>query len=108
MGEPNGPVWPPHGAAAMNPLIAPDFTRDDSGVELFDLLRRGQRTVRERQGDGESAIFRVAIRGRALNPEANAMVRLGEILEEVEDFSSLPGLQVDLLPSVREGFLHGP
>jgi hypothetical protein len=106
--EPNGYVGASHGAAAMNLLVAPDFTIDNSGMEIFYLMGCGECPVDKRQKDGEAVVFGVAMRGRALNPEANAMVWLREILEEVEDIPSLPGRQVDLLPLIREGFLHSP
>ncbi len=48
----------------------------------------------------------VMVGRRAVNAEADAVIGLGKILEEVKARAALPRLQVDLLSAANHTFLH--
>ena len=48
----------------------------------------------------------VTVGRRAVNTEADTMIRFGKLLEKVKGRAALPGLQVDLLSVANDNFLH--
>lgn len=105
--EREGSVRPVHHAAAMDLLVQPDFAINDAGPQVLDLLRGRQGAMNEREKHGKAQVFRVAIRGGAIDAKAHAVEGLGKGPEEVEGSRALPCVRVNLLPVVLKRIVHG-
>jgi hypothetical protein len=107
MSESNGAVRASDRAASVDFFVTPGLTVDDTGLEIFNVLRGYEGTMQERQENGEMVVFCVVVGAGAVYANADAVVRLAEGLEKIEEGSAVPGVHVDLVLSYEDGFRHG-
>jgi hypothetical protein len=104
--ESDGAVRTPNRAATIDLFITPGLAVDDTGAEVFNLLRGCERTMQKGEKDGEVVLLCVAVGCGAVYTDADAMVGLAERLEKVEERAAFPGVQIDFLLSYEDGVRH--
>jgi hypothetical protein len=104
--ESDGAVGTSYRAAAIDFFVTPGLAVDDTGSEVFNLLRGCERTMQKGEKDGEVVLLCVVVGCGAVHTDADAMVGLAERLEKVEERSALPGVQIDFLLSYEDGIRH--
>jgi hypothetical protein len=93
--EADGPVGAADGAAAVDDGEEPGGVVDDAEAEVLDLLGGGEGSVEEGEEDGDLLGFCEVEGLGAVEAEADAMVGLGKVGEEVVEGFAGPVGEVD-------------
>src|ERR1700728_3623186 len=106
MSQANGAIRAADSAAAIDLLVPPDDAVDYACPEVFNLMGSNERAMQERQKDRDVVPFGITMGRRAVHAEADAVIGLGEILEELKGRAALPRVQVNLLSAANHDFSH--